>query len=25
LFLASKESGFVSGITLHANGGSMPM
>ncbi len=25
LFLASKESGFVSGITLHANGGAMPM
>ena len=25
LFLAAKESGFVSGITLHANGGSMPM
>ena len=25
LFLASKEAGFVSGITLHANGGAMPM
>ena len=25
LFLASKESGFISGITLHANGGAMPM
>ncbi|MDC0248962.1 3-oxoacyl-ACP reductase FabG [Flavobacteriaceae bacterium] len=25
LFLASKESGFVSGITLHTNGGAMPM
>ncbi|MDC0210435.1 3-oxoacyl-ACP reductase FabG [Flavobacteriaceae bacterium] len=25
LFLASKESGFVSGTTLHANGGAMPM
>ena len=25
LFLASKESGFVSVITLHANGGAMPM
>ena len=25
LFLASKESGFVSGITLHSNGGAMPM
>ena len=25
LFLASKEAGFVSGHTLHANGGSMPM
>jgi len=25
LFWASKESGFVSGITLHANGGAMPM
>jgi len=25
LFLDSKESGFVSGITLHANGGAMPM
>ncbi|MBN09071.1 MAG: 3-oxoacyl-ACP reductase [Flavobacteriaceae bacterium] len=25
LFLASKEAGFVTGITLHANGGSMPM
>ena len=24
LFLASKESGFISGITLHANGGAMP-
>jgi 3-oxoacyl-[acyl-carrier protein] reductase len=24
LFLASKEAGFVSGHTLHANGGSMP-
>jgi 3-oxoacyl-[acyl-carrier protein] reductase len=23
LFLASKEAGFVSGITLHANGGSL--
>ena len=25
LFLASKEAGFVSGITLHANGGSLPL
>ena len=25
LFLASKEAGFVSGITLHVNGGAMPM
>ena len=25
LFLASKEAGFISGITLHANGGAMPM
>ncbi len=25
LFLASKEAGFVSGITLHANGGSYPI
>ncbi|MBT7676719.1 MAG: SDR family oxidoreductase [Flavobacteriaceae bacterium] len=25
LYLASKEAGFISGITLHANGGSMPM
>ena len=25
LFLASKEAGFVSGITLNANGGAMPM
>ena len=25
LFLASKESGFVSGITLHANGGAYPI
>jgi 3-oxoacyl-[acyl-carrier protein] reductase len=25
LFLASKEAGFVSGHTLHANGGAMPM
>ena len=25
LFLASKEASFVSGITLHANGGAMPM
>jgi 3-oxoacyl-[acyl-carrier protein] reductase len=25
LFLASKEAGFVSGITLHANGGALPM
>ena len=25
LFLASKEASFISGITLHANGGSMPM
>ena len=24
LFLASRESGFISGITLHANGGAMP-
>ena len=24
LFLASKKSGFISGITLHANGGAMP-
>ena len=24
LFLASKESGFISGITLHANGGALP-
>ena len=24
LFLASKEAGFISGITLHANGGAMP-
>ena len=25
LFLASKEASFISGITLHANGGAMPM
>ena len=25
LFLASKEAGFISGITLHANGGAMPL
>ena len=25
LFLASKEAGYISGITLHANGGAMPM
>jgi 3-oxoacyl-[acyl-carrier protein] reductase len=25
LFLASKEAGFINGITLHANGGAMPM
>ena len=25
LFLASKEAGFVSGITLHANGGALPL
>ena len=25
LFLASKEAGFISGITLHANGGAMPI
>jgi 3-oxoacyl-[acyl-carrier protein] reductase len=25
LFLASKEAGFISGHTLHANGGAMPM
>ena len=25
LFLASKEAGFVNGITLHANGGAMPL
>lgn len=25
LYLASKEAGFISGITLHANGGGMPM
>jgi 3-oxoacyl-[acyl-carrier protein] reductase len=25
LFLASKEAGFVSGHTLHANGGAMPI
>ena len=25
LFLASKEAGFVNGITLHANGGSLPL
>jgi len=25
LFLSSKESGFVSGITLHANGGALPL
>ena len=24
LFLASKEAGFISGTTLHANGGAMP-
>jgi len=24
LFLASKEAGFINGITLHANGGAMP-
>ena len=24
LFLASKEAGFINGITLHANGGVMP-
>jgi 3-oxoacyl-[acyl-carrier protein] reductase len=24
LFLASKEAGFISGATLHANGGSLP-
>ena len=24
LFLASREAGFISGITLHANGGAMP-
>ena len=25
LFLASKEAGFINGITLHANGGAMPL
>jgi len=25
LFLASKEAGFISGHTLHANGGAMPV
>ena len=25
LFLASKEAGFISGITLHANGGVLPL
>lgn len=25
LFLASKEAGFINGITLHSNGGAMPM
>ncbi len=25
LFLASKEAGFISGLTLHANGGSLPV
>jgi 3-oxoacyl-[acyl-carrier protein] reductase len=25
LFLASKEAGFINGITLHANGGALPM
>ena len=25
LYLASKQAGFINGITLHANGGAMPM
>ena len=25
LFLASKEAGFINGITLHANGGAYPV
>jgi len=25
LYLASKQAGFINGVTLHANGGAMPM